>query len=287
MKTKKIVVLGSTNTDMVISGKKIPVPGETILGGHFLLNPGGKGANQAVAVARLSEKKGACSFIAKVGDDVFAQIQSDVYNTQEGYTSVDYTIQSGKLPAGLTLAKDGTISGKVTEIGNFHVVVKIEASKGSSGGGGGGFPGGFPLAPKAGGDWGGGGGGSSKETQTFAFDVIVTGEPVPAGPTLEERVEALEEEIEALAAAVLASDVELASAIASLKTQIEALAAQGADVSALKTALATLETKVAELEKASANKGGCGSSIVGGSVVIAAALASVAALLIHKKNKED
>ena len=73
MKTKKIVVLGSTNTDMVISGKKIPVPGETILGGHFLLNPGGKGANQAVAVARLSEKKGACSFIAKVGDDVFGR----------------------------------------------------------------------------------------------------------------------------------------------------------------------------------------------------------------------
>ena len=57
MKTKKIVVLGSTNTDMVISGKKIPVPGETILGGHFLLNPGGKGANQAVAVARLSAQK--------------------------------------------------------------------------------------------------------------------------------------------------------------------------------------------------------------------------------------
>lgn len=73
MKTKKIVVLGSTNTDMVITGKKIPVPGETILGGRFLLNPGGKGANQAVAVARLSGKKGACSFIAKVGDDLFGR----------------------------------------------------------------------------------------------------------------------------------------------------------------------------------------------------------------------
>ncbi|MBR4465217.1 ribokinase, partial [bacterium] len=73
MKTKKIVVLGSTNTDMVITGKKIPVPGETILGGRFLLNPGGKGANQAVAVARLSAKKGACSFIAKVGDDLFGR----------------------------------------------------------------------------------------------------------------------------------------------------------------------------------------------------------------------
>ena len=73
MKGKKIVVLGSTNTDMVITGKKIPVPGETVSGGTFLMNPGGKGANQAVAVARLSAKKGACVFIAKVGDDLFGR----------------------------------------------------------------------------------------------------------------------------------------------------------------------------------------------------------------------
>ena len=70
---KKIVVLGSTNTDMVIAGKKIPVPGETVSGGTFMMNPGGKGANQAVAVARLSAKKGACVFIAKVGDDLFGR----------------------------------------------------------------------------------------------------------------------------------------------------------------------------------------------------------------------
>lgn len=70
---KRIVVLGSTNTDMVIAGKKIPVSGETISGGKFLMNPGGKGANQAVAVARLSAKKGACQFIAKVGNDLFGR----------------------------------------------------------------------------------------------------------------------------------------------------------------------------------------------------------------------
>ena len=62
---EKIVVLGSTNTDMVIAGGKIPVPGETI--------SGGKGANQAVAVARLSAKRGGCEFIAKVGDDLFGR----------------------------------------------------------------------------------------------------------------------------------------------------------------------------------------------------------------------
>ena len=54
-----IVVLGSTNTDMVVSGAKIPVPGETVCGGSFMMNPGGKGANQAVAVNRLSAQKGA------------------------------------------------------------------------------------------------------------------------------------------------------------------------------------------------------------------------------------
>lgn len=70
---RKIAVVGSTNTDMVVSGKRLPSPGETVSGGHFLMNPGGKGANQAVAVARLSAQRGACVFIAKVGDDVFGR----------------------------------------------------------------------------------------------------------------------------------------------------------------------------------------------------------------------
>ena len=70
---RKIVVLGSTNTDMVISGARIPVPGETVSGGKFLMNPGGKGANQAVAVARLSARRGVCTFVAKVGDDLFGR----------------------------------------------------------------------------------------------------------------------------------------------------------------------------------------------------------------------
>lgn len=70
---KRIVVLGSTNTDMVITGRRIPVPGETVSGGCFMMNPGGKGANQTVAVARLSARRGACTFIAKVGDDLFGR----------------------------------------------------------------------------------------------------------------------------------------------------------------------------------------------------------------------
>ena len=50
---RQILVVGSCNTDMVIKAAHLPRPGETILGGTFFMNPGGKGANQAVAIARL------------------------------------------------------------------------------------------------------------------------------------------------------------------------------------------------------------------------------------------
>ncbi len=64
----KIVVIGSSNTDMVIKTDTLPLPGETVLGGTFFMNAGGKGANQAVAAARLNSD---VTFIAKRGNDVF------------------------------------------------------------------------------------------------------------------------------------------------------------------------------------------------------------------------
>ncbi len=64
----KIIVVGSSNTDMVIKTNRIPTSGETVLGGKFFMNPGGKGANQAVAVARLG---GETVFITKIGRDIF------------------------------------------------------------------------------------------------------------------------------------------------------------------------------------------------------------------------
>jgi ribokinase len=64
----QIIIIGSSNTDMVIKSKKLPAPGETILGGTFLMNPGGKGANQAVAAARLG---GNVIFVTKIGNDMF------------------------------------------------------------------------------------------------------------------------------------------------------------------------------------------------------------------------
>lgn len=66
MNKPKILVIGSSNTDMIIKLDKIPVPGETVIGGEFSTAPGGKGANQAVAAARAG---GNITFIASVGND--------------------------------------------------------------------------------------------------------------------------------------------------------------------------------------------------------------------------
>jgi len=65
---KNVLVVGSSNTDMIIRVPRIPRPGETVLGGEFSMAAGGKGANQAVAAARAG---GRVTFIARVGDDDF------------------------------------------------------------------------------------------------------------------------------------------------------------------------------------------------------------------------
>ncbi|MFQ6043417.1 MAG: PfkB family carbohydrate kinase, partial [Candidatus Poribacteria bacterium] len=70
MSKPKITVIGSANTDLVAKVSRIPMPGETILGAEFIAAPGGKGANQAVAAARLG---GEVTLIAKLGGDAFGE----------------------------------------------------------------------------------------------------------------------------------------------------------------------------------------------------------------------
>jgi len=65
-----ILVVGSINMDLMVRSARIPSPGETVLGEQFATCPGGKGANQAVAAARLGGK---CRMIGTVGDDAFGQ----------------------------------------------------------------------------------------------------------------------------------------------------------------------------------------------------------------------
>lgn len=66
----KILVVGSANADLMIATPKLPKPGETVRGHDFLVAPGGKGANQAIAAARLG---GDVGFIGSIGDDDFGR----------------------------------------------------------------------------------------------------------------------------------------------------------------------------------------------------------------------
>ena len=73
MTGNKIVVLGSVNADHVIQTPKLPRPGETVAGSHYQVIPGGKGANQAVACALISQNASDTAFIACVGEDNFGR----------------------------------------------------------------------------------------------------------------------------------------------------------------------------------------------------------------------
>lgn len=74
-----IIVIGSANTDMVVKVPTIPAPGETLLGDDFVMVPGGKGANQAVAAARLGAK---VRFVGCIGDDMFGARTREVLEAE-------------------------------------------------------------------------------------------------------------------------------------------------------------------------------------------------------------
>ena len=77
MSAPRILVLGSINLDLVVQGDRLPVPGETISGGSFLQASGGKGANQAVAAARVSQRP--VMLIGATGNDLFGnQLRSEL-----------------------------------------------------------------------------------------------------------------------------------------------------------------------------------------------------------------
>lgn len=98
MSESKILVIGSSNTDMVICTGHLPLPGETVIGGTFFMNPGGKGANQAVTVARLGRR---VSFICKTGSDIFGHQANQLFNEEGIDTS--YVFSDTKNPSGVAL----------------------------------------------------------------------------------------------------------------------------------------------------------------------------------------
>jgi ribokinase len=91
-----VLVIGSSNTDLIIKVARIPKPGETILGGEFARAAGGKGANQAVAAARAG---GEVTFIARVGRDANGD-QAVAGFAAEGI-DVKRVIRDAKCPSGV------------------------------------------------------------------------------------------------------------------------------------------------------------------------------------------
>ncbi len=105
MTKPRIIVIGSSNTDMIIKLDRIPRPGETILGGEFSIAGGGKGADQAVAAARAG---GDVTFIARVGQDMFGE--NAVASFVQDGIHTEFITHDPSNPSGVALiflAKDG------------------------------------------------------------------------------------------------------------------------------------------------------------------------------------
>ena len=98
MAAPRIIVVGSSNTDMVLKMDRLPGPGETLIGDEFIMAAGGKGANQAVAAARLGGK---VTFVARVGQDIFGQQAIEGF-TKEGI-GTDFIVQDRVSPSGVAL----------------------------------------------------------------------------------------------------------------------------------------------------------------------------------------
>lgn len=94
----RIVVVGSSNTDMILRLPRIPRPGETLLGGEYLTAAGGKGANQAVAAARAG---GDVTLVARVGADSLGEQALAGFRRER--INVDFIRRDPKRPSGVAL----------------------------------------------------------------------------------------------------------------------------------------------------------------------------------------
>jgi ribokinase len=98
VKRPKIVVVGSSNTDMVVKAARIPAPGETVLGGAFVMAAGGKGANQAVAAARLGAE---VTLVARLGADPLGD--EAIAGYQKDSILTDLIVRDPDRPTGVAL----------------------------------------------------------------------------------------------------------------------------------------------------------------------------------------
>ena len=98
MQVPRVVVVGSANMYLCILGQRIPQPGETVIGGRFVMSGGGKGANQAIAAARMGAET---VFVSRLGDDLFGRQMMEQYR-QEGIRC-DYVYYTAAAATGVAL----------------------------------------------------------------------------------------------------------------------------------------------------------------------------------------
>src|SRR5579859_841671 len=98
MAPSRVIVVGSSNTDMIVRADRLPLPGETVLGGDLSTAAGGKGANQAVAAARVGAQ---VTLVARLGDDMFGK-QTLAAFRREGL-DLRYVQQDAGTPSGVAL----------------------------------------------------------------------------------------------------------------------------------------------------------------------------------------
>ena len=115
---KNICVIGSLNMDLVVNVDTMPKPGQTIIGSNFKEVPGGKGANQAVAMARLN---GNVSMIGKVGEDGFGQTLINSLKNDKVDTTYKQTSKGATGVALITVDKNAQNSIVVSPGANFEV----------------------------------------------------------------------------------------------------------------------------------------------------------------------
>ena len=115
---KNICVIGSLNMDLVVNVDTMPKPGQTIIGSNFKEVPGGKGANQAVAMARLN---GNVSMIGKVGEDGFGQTLINSLKNDKVDTTYIQTAKGATGVALITVDKNAQNSIVVSPGANFEV----------------------------------------------------------------------------------------------------------------------------------------------------------------------
>lgn len=114
---KNICVIGSLNMDLVVNVDTMPKPGQTLLGGNFKEVPGGKGANQAVAMARL---EGNVSMIGKVGNDGFGKTLIEALNNDNVNTDHIHTANCSTGVAFITVDKNAQNAIVVAPGANFE-----------------------------------------------------------------------------------------------------------------------------------------------------------------------